>query len=63
MMFMKSGWFEYKPDVLMLSAQGVSMTTIEREFGIARSTLSGWFKEVELTELQRTRLMKNSADG
>lgn len=39
------------------------MTTIENEFGVPRSTLSGWFKEVELTEEQRTRLMKNSLDG
>ncbi|MCA9328683.1 hypothetical protein KC959_02850 [Candidatus Saccharibacteria bacterium] len=39
------------------------MTTIERKYGIARSTLSGWFKEVELSEEQRTRLMKNSQDG
>ena len=38
------------------------MTTIERKYCIARSTLSGWFKEVELSEEQRTRLMKNSQD-
>jgi hypothetical protein len=39
------------------------MTVIEREFGIPRSTLSGWFKEVPLTEAQRTKLMQNSYDG
>lgn len=39
------------------------MTVIEKEFGIPRSTLSGWFKEVKLTEQQRTKLMKNSQDG
>ena len=60
---MKSRWFEYKEVVLELRKKGMSMTTIEREFGIARSTLSGWFKEVELTEHQRTKLMQNSADG
>lgn len=60
---MKSKWFEYKEVVLELRRKGTSMTTIEREFGIARSTLSGWFKEIELTEQQRTKLMKNSSDG
>ncbi len=39
------------------------MTVIEREFGIPRSTLSGWFKTISLSEEQRTRLMKNSQDG
>ena len=39
------------------------MTVIEREFNIPRSTLSGWFKDIELSEAQRTRLMRNSQDG
>jgi hypothetical protein len=60
---MKSKWFEYKEAVVDLRRKGTSMTVIEREFGIPRSTLSGWFKEVVLTEDQRTKLMKNSQDG
>lgn len=60
---MKSRWFEYKEVVLDLRRKGTSMTSIEREFGIPRSTLSGWFKEVSLTETQRTKLMQNSSDG
>ena len=39
------------------------MTVIEREYGIPRSTLSGWFKDIQLSEEQRTRLMKRSQDG
>ncbi len=42
---------------------GVSMTVIERQLGIPRSTLSGWFKAIQLTEAQRTRLIQNSRDG
>ncbi len=42
---------------------GISMTQIERKLGIPRSTLSGWFKDVRLTEKQRTQLMQNSRDG
>lgn len=60
---MKSKWFEYKKEVRKLRRQGVSLTTIERQYGIPRSTLSGWLKDIPLTEEQRTRLMKNSQDG
>lgn len=60
---MKSRGFKYKDEVIALRKMGVSMTMIEREFNIPRSTLSGWFKDVALTEDQRTRLMKNSQDG
>lgn len=61
--YMKSKWFDYKEDVINLRKKGVSMTVIEREFGIPRSTLSGWLKNVPLTEAQRTKLMKNKHDG
>lgn len=60
---MKSKWFEYKDAAVSLRKTGMSMTVIERKLGIPRSTLSGWFKGVKLTEEQRTRLMKNSRDG
>lgn len=60
---MKSKWFEYKEEVCNLRRQGYSMTYIEKKYGIARSTLSGWFKDIPLSEEQRTRLMKNSQDG
>lgn len=39
------------------------MTVIERQYGIPRSTLSNWFRSIELNEAQRTKLMKNSQDG
>lgn len=39
------------------------MTVIERRYGIPRSTLSGWFKDISLTEHDRTRLMQNQRDG
>lgn len=39
------------------------MTVIERELGIPRSTLSGWFRSIILTEEQRMLLMRNSHDG
>lgn len=60
---MKSKWYEYKNEVIELRKQGVSMTVIHRKYGIPKSTLSGWFKGVKLTEVQRTRLMKSKQDG
>jgi len=60
---MISRGFKYKTEVIELRKKGVSMTVIEREFNIPRSTLSGWFRNIELTEEQRTKLMKNSQDG
>ncbi len=60
---MKSKWFEYYEEVRLLRKNGTSMTVIERQYGIPRSTLSGWFKDITLSEEQRTRLMRNSQDG
>lgn len=60
---MKSKWFDLKEQAMTLRRKGVSMTLIERELGIPRSTLSGWFKTIKLTEDQRTKLMKNKSDG
>lgn len=42
---------------------GTSMTVIERKLGIPRSTLSYWFRTVELTTEQRDNLVRNSKDG
>lgn len=60
---MKSKWFELKETAITLRKKGTSMTVIERKLGIPRSTLSGWFKTIELTEEQRLSLMKNKQDG
>lgn len=60
---MKSRWFEYKEDAILLRKQGISMTTIEKKLGIPRATLSGWFKDVELTSKQKQQLTYNSREG
>jgi hypothetical protein len=36
------------------------MNIIERKYGIARSTLSGWFKKIELSPTQKKKLLQNS---
>ncbi len=42
---------------------GMSMTVIERKLGIPRSTLSGWFRKVALTEAQQEQLIANRHTG
>lgn len=60
---MRSKWFELKEEAIAMRRDGQSMTLIERRLGIPRSTLSGWFKAIELTEEQRLQLTQNSRDG
>lgn len=60
---MRSKWFELKGDAVALREEGISITVIEKKLGIPRSTLSGWFKDVELSEEKRTKLMKSKQDG
>lgn len=60
---MQSKWYELKEKALALRKKGLSIGTIERRLGIRRSTLSGWFKNVELTSAQKTRLHQQWKDG
>jgi len=57
---MKSRWYELKDKAIKLRKQGLSMNMIERQYGIARSTLSSWFKKVKLTPAQKKKLLQNS---
>jgi hypothetical protein len=57
---MKSQWFEYKAQAIQLRSEGLSIREIEKLLSIPRSTLSGWLKSVELTELQKARLQQNA---
>lgn len=57
---MKPQWFETKEQAIALRKQGISITEIEALLQIPRSTLSGWFKTIELTEVQQLRLRQNS---
>lgn len=50
---MKSRWFESKPVALKLRKKGLSIRNIEKSLHIPRSTLSGWFKNVQLSLKQK----------
>ncbi len=54
--YMTSKWFKSKPEAVTLRKQGKSIKFIEKKLGIPSSTLSGWFKNILLTEKQKLKL-------
>jgi len=48
---------------MALRREGNSIGSIETMLGIPRSTLSGWFRSVQLTKRQRTKLKRKSDEG
>lgn len=60
---MKSQWYELKEDAVSLRKQGFSIGKIERDLGITRSTLSGWFRNIKLTKKQKEKLLQNQKDA
>lgn len=55
---MKSKWFHLKNEVIKARLKGVSIREVEKRFGIPKSTLSGWFKNLELAEELKEKLKK-----
>ena len=60
---MVSRWFRLKEDAIRLRSKGRSLKEIEKLLKIPRSTLSGWLKEVKLSEKLQQRLNKNQQKG
>ena len=60
---MRSKWFKYKEKAVHLRKKGLSIRTIEFRLGMPRSTLSGWFKNIELTKAQQELLRKKWIEG
>ena len=56
---MKSRWFRLKATATSLRKRGFSIRDIEHRLGIARSTLSGWFKTIKLTGGQKEKIMRD----
>lgn len=53
---MKSQWFELKDKAIQLRKRGNSIGGIEQKLGIPKSTLSGWFRNVQLLNKHKRRL-------
>ena len=60
---MQSKWFESKPDAIRLRKKGFSIGRIEHNLGIPRSTLSGWLKNIKLSQKQKERLLQNAKEA
>jgi hypothetical protein len=60
---MLSKWFGQKDPAVSLRRNGKSIKYIEKKLGIPRSTLSGWFKNIKLTDSQKLNLNKQSRLG
>lgn len=60
---MKSKWFGLRPEAIELRRKGGSIREVEKLLKIPRSTLSGWFRNIELTEKQKNKLKKNWLKG
>lgn len=60
---MRSKWFHLKKAAINLRSSGKSLREIEKTLMIPRSTLSGWLKNISLTEIQKTRLRKKWLDN
>lgn len=56
-------WYELKEPAIALRKDGMSIKAIENKLGIARSTLSGWFKDIELTDEQKLKHTMSSQAG
>lgn len=60
---MQSRWFNLKDAAIALRQNGQSIKTINRNLGVPISTLSGWLKNVELTEQHKVQLQENRDNG
>ncbi|MDO8524724.1 MAG: hypothetical protein Q7R99_03810 [bacterium] len=60
---MQSRWFELKPKAINLRKKGLSIVKIELLLGIPRSTLSGWFKGIELSQKQKDKLLQSKKNA
>ncbi len=56
---MKSKWSHLKPEAIKLRKQGKSLAYVHNQLNIPKSTLSYWFKGIELTTRQKAQLHKN----
>lgn len=60
---MESKFLSLKSRATSLRKRGLSMRYIENKLGIPRSTLSGWFKDIKLSNQQRKKLFLKWENG
>ena len=60
---MKSKWSHLKPEAIRLRKKGTSLPYINTKLQIPKSTLSYWFKDIELTASQKAKLHQKWKDA
>ena len=60
---MKSKWSHLKPEAIRLRKKGNSLPYINTKLQIPKSTLSYWFKDIELTASQKAKLHQKWKDA
>lgn len=60
---MKSRFEPLRAEAIRLRTTGISIGAIERILSIPRSTLSGWFRTIELTSSQKEELERRWKEG
>jgi hypothetical protein len=60
---MQSAWSHLKSEAIKLRRSGESLPHIHDVLGIPKSTLSYWFRDIELSVKQKDRLHKNWLNG
>jgi transposase-like protein len=60
---MRSQWYEFKEAAISLRKEGQSIKTIHKNLGVPVSTLSGWLKNIEISQEHRSKLSLNKAEA
>lgn len=60
---MASKWFDKKEEAIKLRKRGLSFNEIKNKLGISKSTMSGWFRDVLLTDQQKNKLSDQRCKG
>ncbi len=61
---MRSQWYEFKEAAISLRKEGQSIKTIHKNLGVPVSTLSGWLKNIEISQVNKDKSEpKNKAEA
>lgn len=60
---MSSSWTHLKEKAMAMRKRGASIRDVEKQLGISRSTLSGWFKSIVLSSYHQKILRKKGDDA
>lgn len=61
--YMRSKWFKFKEKAIALRKKGLAIKKIEAKLLIPRSTLSEWFRNIDLSASQKEKLLQDWKNG